>query len=134
VLPPHILIEPAEYGLILNNWVYALKEPIGGHLTAIVAAYEAWYPPEVFARQSPTPGLDIYLGASCMLYLLGGDPRTGDLPASVPTAIASFFRGCRLSVPGRRPQQAWKLLNEFTQLIERLWGPRTFRPFAMPAR
>jgi serine/threonine protein kinase len=136
VLPPHILIEPVEHGLILDNWVYALKDPAtsGEHLNAIAAAYEAWYPSEVLARQPPTSGLDIYMGARCMAYLLGGDPRTGELPASAPTAIASFLRGCLLPAPDHRPQRAWDVLNEFTQLIERLWGPRTFRPFKMPAR
>ncbi len=136
VLPPHILVEPDQHGLILNNWVYALPGPIesDAHLTAIVSAYETWYPPEVFARQPPLPGFDIFMGARCMVCLLGGDPLTGELPASVPQAIASFFRGCLLPAPHHRPQQAWDLLTEFTQLIERLWGPRTFRPFAMPSR
>jgi serine/threonine protein kinase len=136
VLPPHILIESAQHGLILENWLYALHEPIesGAHLTAIVSAYEAWYPAEVFDRQPVGPGLDIFMGARGMVYLLGGDPITGQLPATVSQAIASFFRGCLLPAPQHRPQQAWDLLNEFTQLIERLWGPRTFRPFAMPLR
>ena len=136
VLPPHIFIQPAEHGLILNNWVYALKEPAASDrpLGAIVAAYEPWYPAEVLARQPATPGLDIFMGARCLVYLLGGDPITGELPASVPNAIGSFLRGCLLPAPHHRPQQAWDVLDEFTQLIERLWGPRTFRPFTLPAR
>ena len=136
VLPLHILIEPEQHGLILDNWVYALREPIdsGVYLTALVSAYEAWYPTEVFARQPPCPSLDIFMGARCMVSLLGGDPITGEMPAAIPGAIASFFRGCLWPAPQHRPQQAWDLLNEFTQLIERLWGPRTFRPFVMPAR
>lgn len=135
VLPPHILIEPNQHGLILDNWVYALREPMDSdaHLTAIVSAYETWYPSEVFAKQPPLPGLDIFMGACCMVYLLGGDPTMGELPAAVPKAIASFFRGCLLPAPQHRPQHAWDLLNEFTQLVERLWGPRVFRPFMMPA-
>ncbi len=136
VLPPHILVEPDQHGLILDNWVYGLQEPIDPdtHLTAIVSAYETWYPPDVFARQPPRPGFDIFMGARCMVYLLGGDPITGELPASVPKAIVSFFRGCLLPGANHQPRQAWDLLNEFTRLIERLWGPRVFRPFAMPAR
>ncbi len=134
VVPSQILIEPDQHGLILDNWVYAVPGPIepDAHLTAIVSAYEAWYPSEVFARQPPAPSLDILMGARCMVYLLGGDPITGDVPTAVPQAIASFFRGCLVPAPEHRPQQAWDLLNEFTQLIERLWGPRTFRPLAMP--
>ncbi len=135
VLPPHILIEPDQHGLVLDNWLYALPEPIdpAAHLTAIVSAYETWYPPEILAKQPPRPGFDIFMGARSMVYLLGGDPLAGEVPTVVPKAIASFFRGCLLPAPNDRPQQAWDLLNEFTQLIERLWGPRTFRPFAMPS-
>jgi serine/threonine protein kinase len=136
VLPPHILIQPDEHGLVLNNWVYGIREPglTRVHLQAIVAAYESWYPPEVYARQPLTPSFDIYMSARCMVYLLGGDPGTGELPNSVPAALVAFLRGCLLQAPARRPQRAWELLNEFTQLIERLWGPRTFRPFRLPAR
>jgi hypothetical protein len=120
--------------LILDNWLYAVHAPSepAPCLSAIVSAYEAWYPPEVFDKQPPLPGLDIFMGARCMVYLLGGDPLTGELPPTVPKAMVSFFRGCLLPAPHHRPQQAWNLLNDFTQLIERLWGPRTFRPFAMP--
>jgi hypothetical protein len=50
-----------------------------------------------------------------------------------PAGIAAFARGCLLASPGRRPQDAWRLLAEFDELLERLYGPRTFRPFAMPA-
>ncbi len=134
VLPPCVLIEPAQHGLILDNWLYALLNPIesGAHLTAIVSAYEDWYPAEVFTKQPVTPGLDIFMGARCLVYLLGGDPLTGELPNAVPKAMASFFRGCLLPAPQHRPRQAWDLLTEFTELIERLWGPRTFQPFAMP--
>jgi len=136
VLPPHVLVEPSQHGLILDNWLYAVYAPIepAPCLRAIVSAYEAWYPPEVFDKQPPLPGLDIFMGARCMLYLLGGDPLTGELPTTVPKAMVSFFRGCLLPAPHHRPQQAWNVLNDFTQLIERLWGPRTFRPFAMPSR
>ncbi len=136
MLPLHILIEPNQHGLILDNWVYALQASIDSstHLTALVSAYEAWYPAEVFVRQPPCPSLDIFMGARCMVALLGGDPITGEIPATVPKAIASFLRGCLLPAPQHRPQQAWDVLNEFTHLIERMWGPRTLRPFIMPAR
>lgn len=135
VLPPHLLVEPDQHGLILDNWLYAVHAPIGPatYLGAIVPAYAAWYPPEVFDKQPPLSGLDIFMGARCLVYLLGGDPLTGELPSTVPKAMASFLRGCLLPAPQHRPQQAWNVLNDFTQLIERLWGPRTFRRFAMPS-
>ena len=135
VLPSHIFIQPEQHGLVLNNWLYAVREPVttGERIRAVVTAYEQWYPPEVYAKKLSTPGLDIFMGARCMVYLLGGDPLTGELPASVPQALRAFFRGCLMQTPAYRPQNAWALLDEFTHLIERLWGPRTFRSFTMPA-
>jgi hypothetical protein len=69
------------------------------------------------------------------LVLLGsraGRPGPGHraaLPALVPARMAAFARGCLLASPGRRPQDAWRLLAEFDEMLERLYGPRRFRPF-----
>ena len=51
----------------------------------------------------------------------------------LPAPMASFALGCLLAGPRRRPADAWQLLAELDELLERLYGPRTFRPFAMPA-
>jgi len=51
----------------------------------------------------------------------------------LPAPMAAFARGCLLAGPRRRPADAWPLLAELDELLERLYGPRTFRPFAMPA-
>jgi hypothetical protein len=50
-----------------------------------------------------------------------------------PARMAAFARGCLLASPGRRPQDAWRLLAELDEMLERLYGSRKFRPFAMPA-
>ena len=47
--------------------------------------------------------------------------------------MASFAAGCTLANPRRRPADAWELLAEFDEVLDRLYGSRTFRPFAMPA-
>jgi len=49
-----------------------------------------------------------------------------------PARLAAFAAGCMLANPSRRPQDAWRLLAELDELLERLYGPRTFRPFALP--
>jgi serine/threonine protein kinase len=135
VLPTHILIQPENHGLVLIDWSYALYEPSPDeYIPAISTEYKDWYPPEVLAKEPPRPGTDIYLGALCMLYLLGGDPVKGSMPESVHKRIQSFFRGTTLRGPAQRPQDALRLLDEFTELIESLWGPRTFREFYMPKK
>lgn len=136
VLPKHVLIHPEKHGLVLVDWSYAVLDPetSGERLQMINSEYEQWYPPEIADIGIPTPGLDIYMGARCMVYLLGGDPVTGNLPTLVPKAIRAFLRGCMLPGPRQRPSDAWSLKEEFDELLERLWGRRRYHPFAIPPR
>lgn len=122
VLPEHVLIHPAEHGLVLVDWCYS--GPAGSPLPAIVGRYRDWYPPEVLARQPVGADTDIWLATSCLVELMG---------ARSPGPLAAFARGCRLAHRAHRPQDAWQLLAELDELLGRLYGPRTFRPFAIPA-
>jgi serine/threonine protein kinase len=133
VLPTHVLIQPEQHGLVLIDWSYAVSDPaVGDHIPAIATEYQSWYPPEIISKGRPLPCTDLYMGALCMIYVLGGDPITRVMPGSVPKRIRSFFNGVALKRPTERPQSALVLLDEFTDLIEQLWGPRTFREFSMP--
>ncbi len=120
VLPPHIMIQPNDHGLTLVDWCYSSGGPNPGNLPAAVARYRDWYPPELSAGYAPGADLDIYLATKSMLALIA---------PPVPEALAAFAAGCTLRGRARRPDDAWDLLREFDDLIERLWGPRTFRPF-----
>jgi hypothetical protein len=123
VVPEHVLIDPAEHGLVLVDWCYAITAP-GELAAAVPARYAGWYPAEIRGRQAPGPDLDIWLAARRMTDLMG------DL---VPAPLAAFARGCTLLSPRSRPCDAWRLLGELDAVLERLYGPRKFRPFAMPA-
>ncbi len=134
VLPPHVLIEPVEHKLLLIDWSYAVQQTSGQPIGAISTTYEDWYPHEVFQKQPPLPGLDIHMAAQSMLYLLGLDPPFDANTANMEPALQRYFDRCLHREPSTRPQDAWRLLEDFDTLIETLWGPRTFRPFSMPAK
>jgi hypothetical protein len=123
VLPEHVLIHPAEHGLVLADWCYA--GDAGTPLPAIVTRYLAWYPPEALSRGPAGHDTDIWLGSRCMRWL------TRD---RLPGPLAAFARGCQLASPARRPRDAWQILGELDDLLGRLYGPRTFRPFVIPAQ
>jgi hypothetical protein len=123
VLPEHVLIHPAQHGLVLVDWCYSITGP-GGLAAAIPARYADWYPAEVRSRRPPGPDIDIWLTTRCMTQLVGG---------LMPAPLAAFARGCALHSPDRRPADAWRLLAELDAVLERLYGPRKFRHFAMPA-
>jgi serine/threonine protein kinase len=121
VLPEHVLIHPAEHGLVLVDWCYSV--PSGTPVPAVVAKHRAAYPPEVLAKQPASAATDIYLATGLMLRLTRNPPE----------ALRRFARGCRYDRPRMRPQDAWRLLEEFDELLGDLYGPRRFRAFAMPA-
>ncbi len=136
VLPHHILIEPMEHALVLTNWGYAVRDAqrTGSHIKAISATYEDWYPQEVFDRAPPVSGLDLFMAARTMLYVLGADPLAEAGERELDAPLRRYFNRLLSTAARRQPQDAWVLLDEFDKLIEGLWGPRSFREFTMPAR
>ncbi|MHB1594268.1 MAG: molecular chaperone DnaJ [Streptosporangiaceae bacterium] len=123
VLPDHVLIHPAEHGLVLIDWCYAGPGP-AHRVPAVVARHRASYPPEILAGRPAGPDADIWLATMCMTSLIGDQ---------MPAPLATFARGCLLARPRSRPDDAWRLLAELDEVLARLLGPRRFRPFAMPA-
>ncbi|MDN3353317.1 molecular chaperone DnaJ [Actinomadura sp. DC4] len=126
VLPEHVLIHPREHGLVLVDWCYSVPgchPDRGDRVPAMVTRRADWYPPEVAARRPAGAGTDIYLATRCMTYLMGD---------RAPRPLRAFARGCLLTAENRRPQDAWRLLGELDDLLERLYGPRRFRPFHLP--
>lgn len=129
VLPPHVLIEPEGHGVRLVGWGQSVEG--GRPLAAVSTRFAAWYPPEVAARQSATPATDIFLAARCVVYLAGGDPTSGRVPVPVPAPLARFLRACLLEGPRMRPDDAWKLLDDFDDVLHGLYGPPQFRELTM---
>lgn len=113
VLEEHVLIHPREHGLVLIDWCYSGNRP-----AAIVADRKDAYPPEVVTDKTATAATDIYMATGLMQRLI-----------SMPGPMARFADGCRYAAPRMRPQDAWALLTEFDDLLDNLYGPRTFRPF-----
>ena len=135
VLPTHVLVGTGDvHEVVLTNWQAAVQLGNGrtAHIPLIDLDYPNWYPPEVAAKQEPQPGTDILMSARCMAALLGGDPVSGKLPKEVPSRINGFLQSCLLLSQSQRPQNAWRLREEFTEMIENLWGKREYRPLTMP--
>ena len=115
IVEEHVLINPAEHGLAIVDWCYS-----GRHPPAIVKRLAGAYPPEVRTRREASPATDIYMATGLMTRLVGN---------GLPKALKRFAGGCLYDAPRMRPQDAWALLGEFDELLHKLYGPRTFRPF-----
>ena len=80
------------------------------------------YPPEALAGRPVDGKADIHQLHTLML----------DLLAPGEHAQIAYARGCLQENPRMRPS-ADALLDEYDDLIGRLYGRRRFRPFALPA-
>ena len=126
VVPEHVLIHPELHGLVLVDWCYSVPLAESGtapHVPAMVPRHEDLYPPEVAERRPATPATDVYMATRCVEYLTG---------ARLPRPLRAFARGCALPDPRRRPHDAFALLAELDEVLERVYGPRRFRPFHLP--
>jgi hypothetical protein len=136
VLPSNVLIGTGDvHDVRLIDWQCAVGEGIGAndYISCMDSSFREWYPAEVAARQPPSPATDILMSARCMIALIGGDPLTGNIPSPIHRRIVVFLRSCLMVGIRERPQDAWKLRAEFTELIDLLWGQRQYRPLVMPS-
>jgi hypothetical protein len=134
VLPTHVLIHPADHGLLLVDWTASVQQPrsTGARIPVMSDAYASWYPPSVPAGLPPTPATDIEMALRCMVELLGGDPLTGALPPTVPAPIQAYLGGALKTAAVQT--DAWRLYRDFSTLLASVWGKRQFIPFTMPSR
>lgn len=120
VLPRHVLIEPDAHGLVLVDWCFSVVGD--GTVPAFVPGHEDWYPAEVTGRRPAGPGTDLAMAARCMTWLMAD---------RAPRELRAFAAGCQRPKLTARPDDAWRLLGELDEVLERLYGPRTFRPFTL---
>lgn len=134
VLPTHVLVHPTEHGAKFIDWAYAVQDPWpkDGRVKAMSTPYKDFYAPEIPAKGMVSAHTDIFMAAQCMVALLGGDVKARKVPDSVPSQIRMFLASCLFNAQFRRPDDAWALLEEFDQLLERLVGKPKYRPLAMP--
>jgi len=135
VIPPHLLIHPTGHGCKIVDWCYAVQDwpAKKNHVKAISKAYRAYYAPEIFKKNPPTPQTDLYMLGKTIVALLGGDVATGRMPDAVPKPVRTFISSLVIENQSKRPDDAGKLHEEFDALLESVVGKPKYRPLAMPA-
>jgi hypothetical protein len=143
VLPCHAMVHSAGHGLQLVGWGQSVRLPkssetsevwygesdsfeAGARIRTVPARYRDWYPAEVHAQRPLGPATDLFLAARCLVYLAGGDPVTNRMPEAVPLPMRRFISTCLLESARMRPHDAWALLEEFDELLQKLYGPARF--------
>lgn len=121
--PENILIHPEQHGLVLIDWCYSVRE--GESLKAIPEKRRNLYPEYDIADKRPITGaLDMYVAHQTIGALFNKATMSGQYRA--------FLSGVMQPKPMGRPE-AGETLKALEDLLRRLYGPRRFRPFEMPA-
>ena len=125
VFPTHVLFHAANHGCKLISWANCVRSE--QKLTVVPLAYKPWYPKrEITSKYPATPSLDVFLAAKTMLEfakLNKSNPLDGHL--------LRFLESCVVQDPLTRPQDAWKLLEEWDQLLKKVYGPPKFVSLTM---
>lgn len=116
VTAENVLVHPRLHGVVLIGWSFATRpgRPAAATRTTID------YPPEI--GEAVSPRTDVYLAHRLMLTMLG---------ARAPAPMRAFAEGC-LQPAARLRSEAHTLLDEFDDLLDRMYGRRRFRPFHLP--
>lgn len=113
----NVLVHPEQHGIVLAGWSFA----VGDGELPVAVDNAAQYPPEVHKGQPVTTATDVHMLHTMMADLLApGEKRQ-----------RTFATWCTQDAPAQRPDAA-DLLDEYDELLDELYGPRTFRPFTLP--
>lgn len=119
VVADNVLIHPEKHGLILLDWCYSTE--YGQPMRALVTDGE--FPLELEAGKPVDGRLDIFMAGKLLNEMVEHNTRK----------FHAFGYGLAAPDHRVRPFDAWKLLVEFDDLLERAYGPRKFRPFTVKA-
>lgn len=126
IVPDHVMIHPEMHGLVLVDWCYSTMD--GMEQTHWSKEYQAW--PGSGGGWKPAKHTnDLTMAARTMLYVMGGDGWAGSFPSGIEREYRPFFSA--LLNPSAMPAHPWQIKEHFDDLLERLYGPRRFRPFSM---
>ncbi|OYD66822.1 hypothetical protein [Rhodococcus sp. OK302] len=119
VTADNVLIHPVLHGVVLVGWSFATRP--GDRPAAKISSHLDSYPPEL--EESVSPAWDVYMAHQLMSTMLGD---------RIPSRMKAFALGCMQPNPRLRPD-AVDLLGEFDELLDLLYGERTFRAFTVPS-
>ena len=128
--PANIMLRPCDHNAWLIDWSFAALSPsqTGDKFKVENPDFS---PPEVTRQRLPLTSSDLYSLGKCMVYILGGNPSTGEIPLTTEEPLKRFIQFFIRESPLQRARDAWEMYGELRKLIVELWGPRTFLEFPM---
>ena len=127
VEPAHLIVQPQTHNVVLIDFCWAVKNPT--EKKHIKIAQEFYSAPEVYAKEKPHPGMDIYGLGKSAIYLVGGDPGMSDLPDSIDRMYGKFLERMKEESTEIRANDAYQLARHLLVIRDEVSGQnRGFSP------
>lgn len=121
--PERIRVRPHNHNVMLTGWSHAVYKPAitGERILPVNGTFEA---PEIRDSGKVGPWTDIYSLGKTLIWLIGGDPNTDEMPDTVEPKLKRFLQSFVRKSRKARPQDAWKLYEAQNRLKDSLWERR----------
>ncbi|MBM3261719.1 serine/threonine protein kinase [Candidatus Kaiserbacteria bacterium] len=121
--PDRIRIRPYNHNALLTGWQHAIYRPAttGERTAPLGGVFEA---PEIGESNLVGPAADIYSLGKTLIWLIGGDPVTNEMPDRVEPKLRQFLLNMVPKNPRARPHDAWQLFKAQKRLKDSLWERR----------
>ena len=106
----HILINHETHGVCLIDWCFV------NNTKKISPEFKWAKPPEVINKEKSYASSDIYTLSKTLLFIYNRDN----------TLLERFFESCCFENIKRRPNDAWELVDELSELAQKLYGEPKF--------
>lgn len=128
--PAHLIVRAEDHHVSLVDWCWSVTEP--ARTRQGFRVYNPDYSaPEVQEKKPPLPAADLYSIGRCLLFLLGGDLVSGEMPARVDDRLQRFIRYLTRPSPLQRAQDAWDMFVELERVRAAIHGPHRFQEFVV---
>lgn len=128
--PAHLIVRAADHHVALVDWCWAVTEP--ARTRQGFRVYNPDYSaPEVQEKKPPLPAADLYSIGRCLLFLLGGDLASGEMPTLVDDRLQRFVRYLTRPSALQRAQDAWDMFVELERVRAAIYGPHRFQEFVV---
>lgn len=118
--PAHLVVEPQSHNVYLVGFGWSVKKS-GGRYGFKSEIYGA---PEISKEAPLDPKTDLFAFGKCLIFALGGDPATGQMPAAVKPEIVDFLAALVSTNPDSREGDAWDAWYRWSDLRLKLFGSR----------
>lgn len=126
ILPENIVINKSNHNVVLTGFSFHIPKANedGSHYQIRNDEYSA---PEVNKTSRVGPESDIYSLGKLAIHMLGGNTSNNGLPINLDLGLRQFIRKLVTEDRYARPNDAWKLWDEWIALRNRIYGTQRFK-------